>query len=107
MLEKWSEWSGLFLAEERVDFFETFGKFVVGSWVRNVGGHEAFLPAGFFLADGFRQNGAESRVERAAVVFGNPAGELKNFGRNLRMVADDFIDALKGGTFGGRQERGN
>ena len=105
--EEGRESDGFAGADEAMDFREAGGEFVVSGGFGEVSDGEAFFPSGFFVADGFRQDGTEGSVERAAVVVGDPLGELKDFRWNFCVLADDFVDAFERGVIGLGQERGD
>ena len=105
--EERCESDGFACSDEGMDFGEAVGEFVVSGGFGEVGDGEAFFPTGFFVADGFGQDGAERGIERAAVVVGDPLGELEDFGGDFGVFADDFVDALQRGMIGLGQERGD
>src|ERR1039458_5844316 len=53
-------------------------------------------PVRLLVADSFGQHAFQGRLRRAAVVLADPAGELKDFGCDERLRANDFEDGLKG-----------
>src|SRR3954447_3034130 len=69
--------------------------------------HQTLFPTRLLMADRLRQNRLERDVERAAVVIGDPPGELENFWRNNGVAADNFVDRLQAAMRRFSKQRGD
>ena len=74
---------------------------------RDEGHMEAFLPARVLLADGIREDALEGNLDGAAVVAGDPAGEVKDLGGDDPGDADDGVHGAEVGVGRGFGEGGN